>query len=322
MRIGIHFSTEELTPQQILAAASQAEEAGFELLTISDHYHPWTHEQGQSPFVWSVLGAIAQVTERIEVGTAVTCPTVRIHPAVVAQAAATTAVMLEGRFFLGVGTGEALNEHILGDAWPAWEERAEMLVEACEVMRSLWSGEQLTHRGDHYDVDRAQLFTVPESPPPIVVSGFGPKAARLAGAIGDGYMNVQPDAKLREAFAGAGGRDKPCYGKLDVCIANSVAEARRTAHRTWPTTALQGELAQLLPLPTHFEQATASVTEEQVADAVICGADPQLHVEGIERYAEAGFDHVIVQQYGTNQDAFLRLYRDEVLPAVRGAASA
>jgi len=322
MRIGIHFSTEELTPQQILAAASQAEEAGFELLTISDHYHPWTHEQGQSPFVWSVLGAIAQVTERIEVGTAVTCPTVRIHPAVVAQAAATTAVMLEGRFFLGVGTGEALNEHILGDAWPAWEERAEMLVEACEVMRSLWSGEQLTHRGDHYDVDRAQLFTVPESPPPIVVSGFGPKAARLAGEIGDGYMNVQPDAKLREAFAGAGGRDKPCYGKLDVCIANSVAEARRTAHRTWPTTALQGELAQLLPLPTHFEQATANVTEEQVAEAVICGADPQLHVEGIERYAEAGFDHVIVQQYGTDQDAFLRLYRDEVLPAVRRAAGA
>ncbi len=204
--IGLHLSSEEHGPEFVLDTARRGEQAGFDFLTISDHFHPWTRAQGNSPFVWSVLGAIAQATERVRVGTAVTCPTTRIHPAIVAQAAATAQAMFAGRFFLGVGTGERLNEAILGDAWPSAPVRREMLEEAVGIMRALWTGEVMrSHHGRHYTVEHARIFTLPAEPPAIVVSGFGVQAAGLAGRIGDGYMNVAPDGGLVQAFREAGG---------------------------------------------------------------------------------------------------------------------
>jgi coenzyme F420-dependent glucose-6-phosphate dehydrogenase len=320
-RIGYHLSSEELQPAAMIRWARRAEEAGFDFLTISDHYHPWTRAQGSSPFVWGVLGAIAQVTERIDVGTAVTCPTVRIHPAVVAQAVATAAAMLEGRFFFGVGTGERLNECITGAPWPPAGVRREMLAEALALMRELWSGEVVrARRGRHYTTEHARLFTLPQAPPPVVVSGFGEQSAALAGRIGDGYMNVAPDPQLAGAFRAAGGEGKPCYGKLDVCVAADEARARRTAFETWPTSAVGGEVGQELATPEHFEQAAATVREEDVADSILCstGEQAQRHVDALREFAQAGYDHVVVQQCGQDQEALLELYSGAVLPAMRG----
>jgi G6PDH family F420-dependent oxidoreductase len=313
--VGLHLSSEELPPDALVATARRAEEAGFDFVTISDHFHPWTRRQGQSPFVWAVIGAIAQVTERVPVGTAVTCPTVRMHPAIVAHAAATAAAMLPGRFFLGVGTGERLNECVLGDRWPSAPVRREMLREAVEIIRALWTGEVVrAHRGCHYTVEHARLFTRPDTPPPIIVSGFGPHSAALAGRIGDGYMHVAPERELVDVFRRAGGDGKPCYGKLDACVAADDAQARRLAHELWPTSGLGGELGQQLAIPEHYEGAAATVREEDVAQAILCSGDPERHVAKLREYREAGFDHLLVQQVGPDQDALITLYEREVLP--------
>jgi G6PDH family F420-dependent oxidoreductase len=322
MRIGYHLSSEEHRPAPMMEWAQRAEELGFEFITVSDHFHPWTRQQGQSPFVWSVLGGLAQVTDRVEVGTAVTCPTVRTHPAIIAQAAATTADMMPGRFFLGVGTGEALNEHILGDRWPASAVRREMLEEAVEVIRLLWRGGSRSHHGRHYTVEQATIFTLPDRLPPIVVSGFGPRSVELAGHIGDGYMNTSPNAEFVQVFKRAGGEGKPCYGKLDVCIAASEAEARRIAHETWPTSGLKGELGQILPLPAHFEQAVATVREEDVAQSILCSQNPDDHVAALQEFADAGYGSVVVQQAGSDQERFFSFYESGVLPRVPTAAQA
>jgi G6PDH family F420-dependent oxidoreductase len=315
--IGYHLSSEELDPVTMARLARRAEEAGFEFVTVSDHFHPWTRRQGQSPFVWGVLGAIAALTDRVEVATCVTCPTVRMHPAIVAQAAATAAVQLEGRFVLGLGTGERLNETILGDPWPPATVRREMLEEAIEVMRRLWTGKVLrAHRGRYYTVHDARLFTVPDEPPPIVVSGLGPRSAALAGRIADGYWNTSPAPDLLDHFRRAGGEGKPAYGKLDTCVAADEATARRIAYETWPTVALPGELGQQLATPEHYEQATSLVTEDQVAEGVLCSNDAERHVAAIREYAAAGYDRVHVQQCGQDQERLLALYAGEVLPAV------
>jgi coenzyme F420-dependent glucose-6-phosphate dehydrogenase len=317
VRIGYQLASEELDPRRMPGLARRAEEAGFDFVAISDHFHPWTRAQGQSPFVWGAIGAIAAVTERVEVATCVTCPTMRMHPAIVAHAAATAAVQLEGRFVFGVGTGERLNEVILGDPWPPAPVRRAMLEEAIEVMRALWTGETVhAHQGTYYTVHDAQLFTIPDAPPPVVVSGFGPHAAALAGRIGDGYWNTAPDAELLRAFREDGGDGKPAYGKVDTCVAQDDATARRIAHETWPTTALGGEIGQQLSTPEHYEQA-AAVTEEQVAEGILCSSDPERHVAAIRRYLDAGYDHVHVQQCGQDQDRLLDLYEREVIPALR-----
>jgi G6PDH family F420-dependent oxidoreductase len=318
MRLGYHLSSEELDPRAMVRFARRAEHAGFDFVTVSDHFHPWTRPQGQSPFVWGVVGAIAAMTGRVEVATCVTCPTIRMHPAIVAHAAATAAVQLEGRFVFGVGTGERLNEAILGDPWPPAAVRREMLEEAIAVMRALWTGEIVrVHEGRHYAVHDARLFTVPDAPPPVVVSGFGPHAAALAGRVGDGYWNVSPDRGLLHAFRGAGGQGKPAYGKLDTCVAADDATARRIARETWPTSALAGEIGLQLSTPEHFEQASAAVTEEQVAEGILCSNEAERHVEGIREYLDAGYDNVHVQQCGQDQDRLLDLYEREVLPALR-----
>ncbi|QMU76710.1 LLM class F420-dependent oxidoreductase [Streptacidiphilus sp. PB12-B1b] len=315
---GFFLSCEEFTPQQLIEQARLAEQAGFTELAISDHFHPWNDAQGSSPFVWSVIGALAQVTD-LPVTTLVTCPTVRLHPAVTAQAAATSSVLTDGRFALGVGTGEALNEHILGDRWPEYDVRAEMLEESVEVMRALFTGEQVSHHGRHYTVEDARLYTAPERPVPIHVSGFGPRSARLAGRIGDGFVTMQPDEGLVRTFRESGGGDKPVLGGLKVCWSPDREWAVKTVHRLWPSELLPGELAQVLPTPRHFEQASELVTEEQVAEAIVCGDDAQQHLDAVRQYVDAGFDHVFVGQIGQHYQGFFDFYRDRVLPGLRGA---
>jgi coenzyme F420-dependent glucose-6-phosphate dehydrogenase len=313
-QIGYALSSEEHPPQDLVRFAAQAEEAGFGYALISDHYHPWVDAQGESPFVWSVIGGIAQATKRIQLGTGVTCPTMRIHPAIVAHAAATSAAMMPGRFFLGVGTGENLNEHILGDHWPAPDERLEMLEEAVEVIRLLWEGGYQTHRGKHYTVENARLYTLPDEPPEIYVAASQPLAAELAGRIGDALVTVAPDKEIAERFDSSGGAGKPKLGQLTVCWATTEEEARRTAYEIWPNGGLQGALSQELPLPEHFEQAAKTVTEDDVAESVVCGPDPERHKEQIREFEAAGYDHVYIHQVGPDQQGFLDFCAREILP--------
>jgi G6PDH family F420-dependent oxidoreductase len=313
MRIGYFLSCEEFGPRDLVRNAQLAEAAGFDRVWISDHYHPWVDAQGQSPFVWSVIGALAAATERLHVTTAVTCPTVRIHPAVLAQAAATSAVLLDGRFAFGVGSGEALNEHILGDHWPRAAVRLEMLEEAVEVMRLLWRGGNHSHRGRHYTVENARLYTLPDAPPPVLVSGFGPKSIALAARIGDGYCATMPEASFVERYRAAGGKG-PAQGGVKVCWGPDEDECVKTVHRVWPNEGLPGELAQVLPTPRHFEQAAELVTEDMIREAVSCGPDLDRHVAAMQAYADAGFDELYVQQVGPRQEDFLELFAHEVLP--------
>ena len=255
--IGIFFSSEERTAPEIVDAASKAERAGFRSAWISDHFHPWNDAQGESPFVWSVLGAAAVATREMRWMTAVTCPTVRTHPGIVAHAAATTATLMPGRFRLGVGSGEALNEHIFGDRWPEANVRLEMLEEAVQVIRMLWEGGFQHHHGRHYTLEGARLYSLPDEPPPILVSGFGPKAIELAARIGDGFVSVGPDADGLEQLPRPGGGG-PATSGLKVCWGPDRDACVQTAHRMWPNEALEGELAQVLPSPRHFEQAAHS----------------------------------------------------------------
>ncbi len=314
---GYALSSEEHEPARLIEVARVAEETGFTFAFVSDHFHPWTDAQGHSPFVWSVIGGISQATERLRLGTGVTCPTIRIHPAIIAQAAATAAAMLPGRFFLGVGTGENLNEHILGQHWPPHDVRLAMLEEAVAVMRQLWQGGQQTHRGQYYTVENARLYTLPPAPPPVMVAAGGPKAAEAAGRLGDGLISTSPQDQLVQQFDAAGGAGKPRYGQLTVCWAADEATARRTAYEWWPNAGLQGELSQELPTPAHFEQAVQLVTEEMIGQAVICGPDPQRHIQAIQQYVDAGFDHIYIHQIGPDQAGFLRFYQQEILPQFR-----
>jgi coenzyme F420-dependent glucose-6-phosphate dehydrogenase len=313
MELGYSLSSEEHPPDELVRHAVAAEQAGFTFALVSDHFHPWTDRQGHSPFVWSVIGAIAEATETLRLGTGVTCPTMRIHPAVVAQAAATCALLMPDRFFLGVGTGENLNEHVLGDRWPNPEERLEMLEEAVGLMRELWQGGLVNHRGRHYTVSQARLYSVPDQPPSVAVAAAAEEAAKLAGRIGDALISVAPEAEVVGHFEEAGGEGKPRYGQLTVCWAESERDAIRTAHELWPTAGLKGELNQELPLPRHFEQAAETLSPEQVAESVVCGPDADRHREAIQEFEDAGFDHVYVHQVGPDQEGFLRFYEREIL---------
>jgi coenzyme F420-dependent glucose-6-phosphate dehydrogenase len=311
---GYALSSEEHAPNDLVRFARRAEEVGFSFALISDHYHPWIDRQGHSPFVWSVIGGMAQATQRLMLGTGVTCPTMRIHPGIIAQAAATSAAMMPGRFFLGIGTGENLNEHIFGDRWPAHDMREEMLEEAVEIIRMLWHGDTLTYRGVYYTVENARIYTLPAQLPPIFMAASGPRAAETAGRIADGLITTAPEADLLKRFEGEGGTGKPSYGQLTVCWAQDEASARRMAFEYWPTAAIRGELTQELPTPAHFEQATKMVREADVAQAIICGPDPERHIAGIKEFVDAGYDHVYVHQIGPDQEGFFRFYEREVLP--------
>jgi G6PDH family F420-dependent oxidoreductase len=317
LHLGYSLSTEEHGPLELVDLARRAERAGFVYGSISDHFHPWIEAQGNSPFVWSVLGGIAAVTDSLVVGTGVTCPLIRYHPAIVAQAAATMARMLPGRFWLGVGTGELLNEHVVGERWPAHDVRAEMLEEAIGVIRALWTGQVVDHRGRHYTIESARLFTLPDDPPPIVVAASGPASARLAGLAGDGLINFAADRSVVDVFQSEGGEagaGRPRYLQVNVCWDEDEALARRTAARLCPTVALPELLNVDLPTTAHFEQATGSVGEDAVAKVITCGPDPGRHVAAIRAGYEAGYDHVHVYQVGSDQEGFFRFYEQEILP--------
>ena len=311
--IAYALSSEEHDARTLVAVAQRAEAAGFRSVWISDHYHPWIDRQGQSPFVWSVIGGIAATTN-LTVTTAVTCPTTRIHPAILAQATATSSNLLpDGRFRFGVGTGEALNEHILGDRWPPADLRLDMLAEAVELIRRLWTGEQVTHRGRHYTVENARIYTPPTGEVPIVISAFGPEALQVAAEHGDGWMTTQPAADLLDQYRDAGGKG-PAYGQVKCCWGEDEAAARSLAHELWPTSGVPGQLHQDLPTPAHFEQAASKVTVEEATEGTPCGPDPERYVEAIRPFAEAGFDEVAVTQIGPDQEGFFRFYERELRP--------
>jgi G6PDH family F420-dependent oxidoreductase len=310
---GYWLSSEEHPPLDLVRNARRAEEQGFSFAMISDHFHPWIDAQGQSPFVWSVLGGIAAATERIAVATGVTCPLIRTHPAIVAHAAATCGALLPGRFTLGLGTGENLNEHVLGDRWPAPDERIELLEEAIEVIRLLWQGGEQTHRGRHYTVDHAQLYTLPDEPVPIAVAAANPKAAELAGSLGDGLVSTEPSAETVETYRKAGG-DGPRYGQVRLCWAESEEEARKTTFELWRHSGLGGTINQELPRPSDFDAVAESVTLEMASEGVPCGPDPEPVVEAVKEWERAGFDRIALHQVGPDQEGFFRFWERELAP--------
>jgi G6PDH family F420-dependent oxidoreductase len=324
MKIGYFLSCEEYGPAELIAQAEAAEEAGFESLWISDHFHPWNDEQGESPFVWSIIGAITEVCS-LPITTAVTCPTFRMHPAIVAQAAATSAVLTGSNFILGVGSGEALNEHVIGARWPDATVRLDMLEEAVDVMRSLWRGGYVDHHGEYYTVENAKLYTLPDEPVPVYVSAFGPKAADVAGRIGDGFITTSPDKDMITAFRESGGEGKPVSAGYKVCWGRDDDTCIDTAHRLWANSGVPGELSQVLPSPRHFEQVSSLVTRESTRDSIAYGSSVDRHVDAFRPYAAAGVDVVHISQMGgrepgTNVDGFFEFYRDDVLPRLREIA--
>jgi G6PDH family F420-dependent oxidoreductase len=311
--LGYFLASEEHDPRTLVANARRAEELGFEFALISDHFHPWIDRQGQSPFVWAVIGGIAQATSRLRLGTAVTCPIIRIHPVIVAQAAATAAAMMPGRFMLGVGTGENLNEHITGAKWPRAGTRLQMLEEAVSVIRLLWEGGVRNHEGKHFTVENARIYTLPDEPPPLLVGATGPRALALAGRIGDGLITLYVDRALVDRFRAAGGEDKARYGLLAVCWADSEAAARRIVLEYWPNAGLPGGFVEELALPRHVERASSWV-DESALNGIVFGPDADRHVTAIEQAFAAGYDHVCVCQLGPDQDGFFGFYEREVLP--------
>jgi G6PDH family F420-dependent oxidoreductase len=304
MEIGYWLASEEQGPHDLVSNAKLAEQTGFEFALISDHIHPWVDAQGHSPFVWGVLGGIAEGTERIRLGTAVTCPLIRIHPAIVAHAAATAQSLFDGRFFLGVGTGENLNEHVHGAKWPRPDERLEMLEEAIEIIRRLFGGKYETFRGKHYEVEQAKLYDAPADPPPIVVAAKAEKAARLAAAKGDGTMNTSPDAELVKLYKEAGGSE-PIYGKVAGAFAPSREAALKIAKERQPNPALRGEASVELPLPRDFEALAELVRDEDLEQVLVVGNDPGAWREKIDEYRNAGFTHLALHNVAENQGEFI-----------------
>lgn len=316
---GIALSSEEHRPLDLIRTAVKAEESGMDFAMLSDHVHPWISRQGQSPFAWSVLGGIATSTSRLKVGTGVTCPIVRYHPAIIAQAAATVASMMPGRFVLGVGTGENLNEHITGEGWPEVDTRLEMLAEAVDIIRTLWSGENESYHGTYFTVENMTMYTLPEELPPIVIAASGTKAARLAGAAGDGLCSTAPQREIVEAFEESGVERKPRYGQVTVSWGADREAAVQTALEWWPNAGIPGVSAEL-PLPEHFEALAKLVTADSIQQEIACGPDPEPSITQARAYIEAGFDHVYFHQVGPDQEGFLRFFERELGPALRDQA--
>jgi coenzyme F420-dependent glucose-6-phosphate dehydrogenase len=313
MELGYAFSSEEHSPADLVRHARAAEEAGFGFGLISDHIHPWVDAQGHSGFVWSVIGAIAEATERFKLGTGVTCPMIRTHPAIIAHATATSACLMPGRFFLGVGTGENLNEHVLGAKWPAPDQRLEMLEEAIEVMRLLWQGDYQTHRGKHYTVENLRIFDLPDERVDVAVAAMQPKAAELAGRVGDALINVAPKKEIVKQFDEGGGRGKPKYGQITVCYAESRELAKKTAFDVWPNALVEGSASQELPLPKDFEQLVEDRKPDELEGKLVLGNDPEEYLKELQGYDEAGYTHAYIHQIGPDQEGFLKFAKNELL---------
>jgi G6PDH family F420-dependent oxidoreductase len=314
IEIGYALSSEEHAPNHLVEHGRAAEEAGFAFAMISDHFHPWTTRQGNAPFVWSVLGGLAHATERIRIGSGVTCPTMRIHPAIIAHAAGTVAAMMPGRFFLGVGTGEYLNEHILGETWPEPEIRLEMLEEAVEIIRGLWEGGLYSHYGDYFTVQDARLYTLPKDPPPIFVAASGEETAAAAGEIADGLISLDHGPEMVAKFKKSGGEGRPCIGQVTVCWARSVKEAEKTVREWWPISALSGILHADLPTPEHFDDVIELMGQPAIPEDILLGPDPEPYLKTIESLADNGYDQVYLHQIGPDQKGFFEFFKDSLHP--------
>jgi G6PDH family F420-dependent oxidoreductase len=319
-RYGYKLMSEEHGPNELVRNACRAEELGFDFIAISDHFSPWLASQGHSPAAWTVLGAVAARTQRVGLVTAVTCPTIRYHPATIAQSAATLALLSNGRFTLGVGAGENLNEHVVGQGWPSPAERQDMLDEALDVITRLWEGRELSHHGQHYTIDRAKLWDVPETAPGLAVAAGGPRAARLAGERHAGLFTTEANAELREAWEAAGG-EGPRYAEIGLCWARDEREAQRIAHERMRFSLLGWKVMPELPTPQSFEAAAAFVREDDVTKQVACGPDPERHVAAIRTYLEAGYDHLVLLSGGPDQEGFLEFWHKELKPRLSKLAA-
>ncbi|MGW7265048.1 LLM class F420-dependent oxidoreductase [Streptomyces sp. NPDC054842] len=320
VQIGYTMMTEQAGPRDLVDHVVRAEQAGFDFSVTSDHYFPWLESQGHAPYAWSVLGAAAQATSRIPLMTYVTCPSFRYHPAVVAQKAATMQLLSEGRFRLGLGSGENLNEHVVGGGWPSVDVRHEMLEEALGIIRDLFEGGHVTRRGTHFDVESAKLWDLPDQAPPIGLAVSGERSCRLAGRFADLVIATEPKAELVEGFDRHGGQGKPRVGQLPVCFDPDREAAVQRAHDQFRWFGSGWKVNSELPHPQSFAGATQFVTPDDVAESIPCGDDPQAIVEAVRPYAEAGFTEVaLVQIGGDSQHAFLDWSEKTLLPALRDA---
>ncbi|AZQ74796.1 TIGR03557 family F420-dependent LLM class oxidoreductase [Streptomyces luteoverticillatus] len=317
-RIGYTMMTEQAGPRDLVAHLVGAEEAGFDFSVISDHYFPWLASQGHSPNAWAVLGAAAQATSRIPLMTFVTCPTTRYHPVVVAQQAATVQALSQGRFRLGLGSGENLNEHVVGEGWPSVDIRQEKLAEAVTIIRALFEGRTLTHHGAHYDVAHAKLWDLPDPVPPIGIAVSGEDSCRIAGHLADLVIATEPRKELLDSFDSHGGSGKPRVGQLPVCYDRDRDAAVARAHDQFRWFGLGWPVNAELPHDIAFASASRFVTKDDVADAIPCGSDVRDFVEAVRPYAEAGFTEIaLVQIGGGHQEEYLRWAAAELLPALR-----
>jgi G6PDH family F420-dependent oxidoreductase len=316
---GYTMMCEQARPDQLVRDLQLAERAGFDFSVISDHYQPWLAEQGHSGYAWSILGAAAQATERIGLMTYVTCPTIRYHPTLVAQKAATLGILSGNRFRLGLGSGENLNEHVVGQRWPAVGVRHRMLREAVDIIAALLDGAQsLNYRGEHFDIEQARLWDLPDERVPIGIAVSGPDSCRLAGEKGDVMIAVEPESELGEMFDAAGGAGKPRVGQIAISYDPDRDAAVQRAHEQFRWFGLGWKVNADLPNPESFEAATQFVTPDQVAESLSCGPDVETHVEAIKPYLDAGFTEVAIVQIGAaHQESFITWAESELLPALR-----
>jgi coenzyme F420-dependent glucose-6-phosphate dehydrogenase len=313
-KFGYGISAEQVKPYVAVNIARMADEMNFEYIMISDHFHPWIEAQGQSAFVWSVIGGMAQVTKKLKIGTGVTCPIIRTHPVIIAQAAATSNVMLEGRFILGIGTGENLNEHVVGLGWPPYEVRKLMMIEAIKIIRLLWQGKYTDYFGEYFTVDKAKIYTRTETPPELIISAYGPKSAEVAGEMGDGLVCTSPDKSVVEVFEKAGGAGNPKYIQLHASFNTNLETAKEIALNQWPTSGMPSPLSSELRLPSEFGKAAKKVKVEDLEESIIMGDDPAKYLEQIQKAKEAGYDHIYFNQIGENQEEFMRFLVEKVVP--------
>ena len=319
LRIGYKLMSEEHGPADLIRNARRAEEVGFDFAAISDHSFPWLAEQGHAPFAWSVLGAIAQSTRRMGLMTAVTCPIMRYHPVIVAQATATMGVLSGDRFTLGLGAGERLNEHVVGQGWPGVAERHERLIEALEIIDALLAGQTVSYGGAHFRADHARIFDQPRHKPAVILAAGGPDAARLAARKADGLIVTEAKRELIDTYSGEGGAG-PRYAEVAMCCTASEEEGRRTAHHYFRWSLAGWPVLAELPHEEAFAAASQHVSVEAVGEAVSCGPSADRHLAAIEKYVSAGCDHIILNQIGPDQEAFFKLCAEEILPAMRAKA--
>ena len=315
IKLGYKLMSEEHGPLALVRNATRAEQAGFDFAAISDHFFPWLEEQGHAPFAWSVLGALANATRRMALMTAVTCPIMRYHPAIIAQATATMALLSNGRFTLGLGAGERLNEHVIGAGWPGRGERQERFAEAIEIIQGLLAGELTNYRGRYFQLDHARLFDRPNSKPPVAIAAGGIEAARLAGRKGDALVATEARSDLVKAFISAGGSG-PRYAEVALCYAEHVEAARKTAHRYFRWSVTGWPVMAELPDTEGFAAASKHVSSETVSQLISCGPSTEHHLQAIERYVTAGYDHIVLVQIGPEQDGFIEFFERELAPAL------